>query len=542
MNNPEPQKSPISRRTLVGAAAWTAPAIVMTVASPAAAASTPAKPAIEFTKVSPAVAPGETFGDFVIMATDNGLPVAAGTLITVILTSTTFPDGSTTKDFPATGTLDSVTISGLGSQSLVAGSAGIIIAAYGDVHASAFLNVDAVPAKQFGNVYAWGYNASGEVGDGKTGTRTVPSRWLGSEKFTSITGAHGTFHAITTAGTIYATGYNSKGVLANGNTTNSGTKGPQGPAITLGGGTFIASRFAQANSCLDSTIWAFDTDGQLHAVGNNPAGNFSINDGSTATTEKGYLGYVRAGTEILAANPGRTIVSVSDAGWWRAVYLLSDGTVWNAGANQRFAMGNNGKENVQYLAAQTITSDGRPLTNIVEALATQDSSVYLDRDGNLWGAGKNTYGQLPGLGAKGATATFAVRLTQPQGKRVVKIWVNASDLESVFAKTEDGVIYMAGNNTGGYGSIGSATASVNVWSEVIVPPGRTIAHIEFGGEGGLYLMTDGSVYFAGKNDTGGPGLGVTSGNTTIMTQVPLPGPAIDIAGTYMDSYAVIVAE
>jgi alpha-tubulin suppressor-like RCC1 family protein len=541
MNIPEPRESPLSRRALVGAAAWTAPAIVMTVASPAAAASAPSAPAIEFTKVPPAVTPGGVFGDFVISATENGIPVPAGTLITVTLTSTAFGDGTKTKQFPATGTLESVTLSGLGSDGLDAGQAGIMIASYREVYASAFLNVDRAPVAQSGNVYAWGYNASGEVGDGRTGTRTVPSRWLGSEKFTAITGAHGTFHAITTAGTIYATGYNAYGVLANGNTTNSGTKGPQGPALTLGGKTFVASRFAQANSCLDSTIWTFDKDGYLHAVGNNPAGNFSINDGSTARTQKSYPGYVPTGMEILAANPGRTIVSVSDAGWYRALYLLSDGTVWNAGANERYAMGNNGKESAHYLAAQTITSDGRPLTNIVEALATQDSSVYLDRDGYLWGAGKNTYGQLPGLGAKNATATFAVRLTRPEGKRVVKIWVNASDLESVFAKTADGAIYMAGNNTTGYGSIGTTSASVNAWSRVIVPAGKTVAHIEFGGEGGLYLMTDGSVFFAGKNDTGGPGTGVTKGNTTIMTQVPLPGPAIDIAGTYMDSYAVVVA-
>lgn len=543
--NPQPETPTrsISRRTIVGAAAWTTPAIILSVASPAHAVSTPGRPVtptIEFLSTPPAVRSGETFGDVVISVTSNGAtPVPAGTLISVSVSPLKFSDGSEYQEFAASGTLESVRISGISSAGVAGGIAVPVVARYSTAIAHAFLNVDEVRA---GGVYAWGYNYSGEVGDGRLGTRTVPSRWLGNEKYTAITGAHGTFHAITTSGTIFATGYNAYGVLADNGTASSGTKGPQGPAKTIDGRTFVASRFGQANSCLDSTIFTFDADGRLHGVGNNPGGNFSINDGSTAGTQKGYNGYIPVGTEILARNPGKTIVSVSDAGWWRALYLLSDGTVWNAGSNQRRAMGNNGSENQQYLAAQTITASGAPLTNIVEAHATQDSSVYLDGEGNLWGAGKNTYGQLPGLGAKGAVAGVAVPLTRPEGKRVVKIWVNASDLESVFAKTEDGVIYMAGNNTTGYGSIGTNKPSVNVWTRVIVPDGKTIKHIEFGGEGGLYLMTDGTVYFAGQNDTGGPGTGVTAGNTVTMTQVPLPGPAVDIAGTYMDSYAVIVED
>lgn len=541
--NPQPEMPtrPISRRTIVGAAAWTTPAIVLSVASPAHAVSTPGKPetpTIEFITTPPAVRPGETFGDLVISVTSNGrTPVPAGTLIAVNVGSLTFSDGSSHKEFEATGTIESVRISGIRSADVPGGRAVPVRAQYLTAFAHTFLNVDSVRA---GAVYAWGYNVSGEVGDGRTGTRTAPSRWLGTEKYTAITGAHGTFHAITTSGTIFATGYNAYGVLADNGTASSGTKGPQGPAKTLGGRTFSASRFAQANSCLDSTIFTFDADGYANGVGNNPGGNFSIQDGSTNGSQHANNGYRPVGLEILSANPGRSIVSISDAGWWRALYLLDDGTVWNSGSNRLYAMGNNGTLDKMYLAAQTVRQDGSPLTDIVEAHATQESSVYLDRSGNLWGAGHNQYGELPGLGAKGSITRYAARLTNPEGKKVVKIWVNASDKQSVFAKTEDGVIYMAGNNTTGYGSIGTDVASVNVWSRVIVPDGKTIKHIEFGGEGGLYLMTDGSVYFAGQNDTGGPGTGVTKGNTVIMSRVPLPGPAVDIAGTYMDSYAVIV--
>jgi alpha-tubulin suppressor-like RCC1 family protein len=634
---------------MVGAAAWAAPAVAMTVASPASAASGPI-PTIAFLTVPGPVFSGQRFGDLVVSATTDGVtPVPAGTMITIVLhpQGILHPDGSVMRDYPATGTLESVTISGItaaaglpfaafpitalyagrsadafletlgaapaptvafvtvppsvkagesfadvaiaattdgttpapvnseirvelggsvtfsdGSQSKTFPASGAatsvtisgirsamnspamsapIVAHFSTATAHAMLEVSAPAA---GNVYAWGYNYSGEAGD-TTAPALVktPFRWPIGQKFTSITGAHGTFHAITTAGTIYASGYNDYGVLANGNTTSSAKKGPQGPAIKLTGETFLASRFAQANSCLDSTIFAFDADGVAHGVGNNPGGNFSIQDGSTKSTQHANKGYRPVGLEILKANPGKSIVAISDAGWWRALYLLDDGTVWNSGSNRYYAMGNKGTLDTMYLAAQTVKQDGSPLTDIVEAHAMQESSVYLDRSGQLWGAGHNQCGELPGFGDKGTKRPYAARLTNPGGKKVVKIWVNASDLQSVFAKTEDGVIYMAGNNTRGYGGIGTSDPSVNVWSKVIVPNGRTIAHIEFGGEGGLYLMTDGSVYFAGWNNTGGAGLGVSNSTEySTMVQVPVPGRAIDIAGTYMDSYAVIVAE
>ncbi len=546
MNNPEPQKSPVSRRTLVGAAAWMAPAIAMTVASPAAAASAPSKPAIEFTKVPPAVTPGGIFGDVVISATTNGVPVPAGTLITVILSGTTFSDGTTTKDFPATGTLDSVTISGLSSGGLMAGQAGIIVANYAGVHASAFLNVDAAPVPQSGNVYAWGYNAHGAAGDGTVvNPRTAPVAWVGGNKFNSIYGGYQHFAAVSTAGTVYMAGSNASGPFGNGTASGTSAKGPVGPALNEGltAAFTDAARAVKTQAMYDQTTWIHGTDGRIYACGENSSDMFSLKDGTAngaADNPKGGLKPV--GTQILNANPGKTILWASGNGWYRAAYLLSDGTVWNSGSNNYFGMGNNGTKGAQYLAAQTVTNTGAPLTNIVQVRVTQDATMYLDRDGNLWGAGSNTYGQLPGIGATTATAPAAVRLTQPAGKQVAQIWANSSDSESFFAKTTDGTFYAVGANVTGSNSVGHANRSTNTWEQVIVPADRTISDIAGGGNGNLFLMTDGSVFFAGQNNTGGPGTGLTSGNTTTMTQVPLNRRAIDIAATWYDSYAVILAD
>lgn len=548
MENPQPEtqdttRRGLSRRSIVTAGAWATPVIALSVATPAFAAST-STATVSFTKVPGPIDAGGTFGDVVIAATTDGTtPAPAGDIITVQLLGSglTFADGSTTKTFPATGAPASVTVSGIKSPTGTPAGDYSITASYSTATSVAILVVKA----QAGNMYVWGWNASGEIGNKSTAIQTTPYRWTGSQKYTAVSGSYGQIAGLTTGGTIMTTGINAYGVLGIGSTspgTTGAILGPLGPAISSAGGTFVASRFAQANSCLDSTIWARDRNDVLYAVGNNPGGKFSIAGvGSTKGNQLTNTSYTPVGLEILKANPGKKIVSVSDAGWWRALYLLDDGTVWNSGSNRFTAMGNNGTLDTMYLASQTVKANGSPLTNIVEAYATQNSSLYLDSSGNLWGAGNNVYGQLVGVG-KGSTVKTAVPLTRPDSNPIVKIWVNASDGESVFAKTSDGTIYLAGNNTNGYGSIGTTSASANVWSKVIVPDGKTIANIKHGGDGGLFLMTDGSVYFAGANDTGGRGQGYTGGGqVTTMSQVPLPGPAIDIASTYYDSYAAVVA-
>jgi alpha-tubulin suppressor-like RCC1 family protein len=84
-----------------------------------------------------------------------------------------------------------------------------------------------------GAVYAWGYNADGELGNGKKASSTVPVKVKLHGKVTAIaaggalagvgTAAAGPGHslAVTSAGAVFAWGYNAHGELGNGKTTNS---------------------------------------------------------------------------------------------------------------------------------------------------------------------------------------------------------------------------------------------------------------------------------------------------------------------------------
>jgi alpha-tubulin suppressor-like RCC1 family protein len=92
---------------------------------------------------------------------------------------------------------------------------------------------DSLALTSSGAVYAWGYNADGELGNGKTASSAVPVKVKLPGKATAIAvggnlyGVGGTIAgpghglALTSSGSVYAWGYNVDGQLGNGKTKNS---------------------------------------------------------------------------------------------------------------------------------------------------------------------------------------------------------------------------------------------------------------------------------------------------------------------------------
>ena len=97
------------------------------------------------------------------------------------------------------------------------------------VPVSGLNNVTAVSAKgdssfallEDGTLMAWGYNPSGELGDGNTTTTDVPVPVQGLSEVSAIAAGTKFALALLKNGTVMGWGYNKKGELGDGNTTNS---------------------------------------------------------------------------------------------------------------------------------------------------------------------------------------------------------------------------------------------------------------------------------------------------------------------------------
>ena len=165
-----------------------------------------------------------------------------------------------------------------------------------------------------GGVYAAGYNSSGQLGTGDTASSStfVPVAFGGvlleGAKIVDIAAGESSFSlALADTGVIYAWGANSNGQLGNGSTTNSLVP----VAVTAPEGVAFASFDAGRNWSI-----ARSTDGRVFAWGNN---------------RYGQLGNGEAGTGVTSALP----VEVAEPAGVDLVFV-------GAGANHALAIGDNG--------------------------------------------------------------------------------------------------------------------------------------------------------------------------------------------------------
>ena len=120
-----------------------------------------------------------------------------------------------------------------------------------------------------GELYTWGSNYYGQLGDGTTvRRRTAPMNTKSTMRWESISAGSNHSLAVRNNGELYAWGQNSSGQLGDGSTTNRNTPTRIGTAAdwkSVSAGTMISM--------------AINTKGELYAWGNNTIGQ--LGDGST---------------------------------------------------------------------------------------------------------------------------------------------------------------------------------------------------------------------------------------------------------------------
>jgi len=283
-----------------------------------------------------------------------------------------------------------------------------------------------IALKTDGTVLAWGFNLSGQLGDGTTATKFTPVQVSGFGVNSGVVAvAAGGSHslALKADGTALSWGANTNGQLGNGGT---GQRTTPGPVTSLNGITAIAAG--------TSFSLALGFDGSVWAWGLNGSGQLGDGTLLQRTTPVPVSG-LGAGSGVIAIAAGNT----------HAMAMKSDGTVWTWGSNTNGQLGD--ASQLQRTApVQVVDISGVGfLTGATGIAAGGTHSFALKSNGAVWAWGLNTSGQL-GDGTLSQRNIPVEVTTFGAGSGIVKVTGGAS--HSVATKV-DGTLLAWGNNSNG---------------------------------------------------------------------------------------------
>src|ERR1700733_5067251 len=151
-----------------------------------------------------------------------------------------------------------------------------------------------------GSLLAWGDNAFGELGNGSTTSSPVPLAVSGGAipagtKFTQLAAGGGHSLALSSTGQVYAWGYNLDGQLGDGGTASSSV-----PVVVAGGAIPAGTTFTKIAAGASFSL-ALSSTGQLYGWGDNlfgQVGNGSTTGSPVLAPALGSGGAIPAGTTI----------------------------------------------------------------------------------------------------------------------------------------------------------------------------------------------------------------------------------------------------
>jgi alpha-tubulin suppressor-like RCC1 family protein len=233
-----------------------------------------------------------------------------------------------------------------------------------------------------GAVYAWGYNAFGQLGVGTTKQSDVPLLVHLPAGVIATAIAAGKYHslAVTSTGAVYAWGYNASGQLGNNSTITSTV--PVLVALPTG-------VKAKAIGAGDSHSLAVADNGSVYAWGANNFGQL----GNGTTTESKVPALVQLPTGVLATAVvgGGISPSAKVAGGDYSLARTSTGAVYAWGANGIGQLGNGTKTQssvpvLVHLPTGAFAAAISAGSNYAKALTSQGAIYY-------WGTNSNGHNQ-----------------------------------------------------------------------------------------------------------------------------------------------------
>ena len=374
------------------------------------------------------------------------------------------------------------------------------------------------------NLYAWGDNSSGQLGDSTNTLRQIPvkinkpANTSAQFTFTTIAaGDHSSF-AIGSDGNLYAWGNNTRGQLGDGTTTNRSApiQVPK-PAGVSNGFTWT-----QVSTRWDHTL-ALGSDHNLYAWGWNEysqLGNTSVptgTDNSDAYSSK----------PVLVSRPAEVTFTQLSAGRYNSFALGSDNNLYAWGSNVSGRLGDG--TDVQ---RSTPVQVRQPAGVTFSQFSAGDTSCFaISTNGDLYAWGWNGYGRL-GDGSNAEDRKTPTLISPPNGASSGFTWVRVMIRDThVLAIGSDGNLYSWGRNDHGQlgiKGIDTDGSYVNRPHIVDQPTSSTAqkftwAQINAGWEESSALGSDGNLYTWGWNNggqLGDPDVPIGTDNSQAMRLTP----------------------
>ncbi len=309
-----------------------------------------------------------------------------------------------------------------------------------------------------GDLYCWGYNSKGAVGNGTKVHQTIPTKVLANVRSISL-GCHYSA-AITTSRDLYCWGNNSNGQVGNGTTTDQVT-----PVKVLNNVKSIALGLHHSA--------AITTSGDLYCWGANSHGQIG-ND-----TRVDQLFPIKILTDVKS-------ISLGD---YHSAAITNNGDLYCWGCNSFGEIGN-GTTSIQ-------NTPTKVLTNVKSVSLSDDYSAAITTNGDLYCWGRNFYGQV------GNGTSVDLHIPTKVLSNVESIDLSTDHSAAI---TTNGDLYCWGYNLNG--QIGNYSTTNQTKPIKIL---SNIKSVSLGYSHSSAITTNGDLYCWGKK--------VANGSTTFEDQI-----------------------
>ncbi len=336
-----------------------------------------------------------------------------------------------------------------------------------------------------GDVWAWGGNQWGQLGDGTTANSATPTKIAGLSEVVMVTASRLNSYALQSDGTVWAWGY--APLVGNGNSSNIARTMPEKVA-GLSDVVWISA--TNMNSANNGHVLAVRADGTVWAWGFN--GHGQLGDG----TKVQRLAPVQA--------VGVTNAVQVSAGYDRSLALKKDGTV--------YAWGERGTSSTNPLGDGPSTDDATlpflipGLSHVVGLASVEDfgsMSLFLKDDGSVWKTGSDPlYHVFEPVWGGDDTRPSTVPVQQAGFSNIQVLAAS----NHVLALDREGRLFAWGD--GSLGALGTGSQAISTEPvEVQIPGGNPVIACAAGCCSSMVLDGDGQLLVAGWNNRGQLGLG-----------------------------------